>query len=228
MTAKQSPAPTLNELVLIHKEKAVTTSRKIAETFGKNHKEVLRDIENLRCSKEFTQRNFALSSYKDKSGKKNKEFEVSKDGVVMLIMGYTGLKAMQFKESYINAFNQMEEVLTKRAYGESHTLTEIRKAVPNKIINELWRGEGRLYQTNKFRKYIGYGSMNAGERERYKELFNKEDGVLWCTEEYVLTKMRARTALNQRQAAIERCGELAQRAVELRALYPKRKGGSHA
>lgn len=100
-----------------YEEKVVTTSRKIADTFEKRHSDVLRDIENLQCSLEFTERNFALSSYKDKSGKNNKEYIVTEDGFVMLCMGYTGEKAMIFKERYINAFNAMREEL-KRIYTE--------------------------------------------------------------------------------------------------------------
>lgn len=100
-----------------NEEKLITTSRKIAETFEKRHADVLRDIETLQCSKEFTERNFALSSYKDKSGKSNKEYIVTKDGFTMLCMGYTGEKAMIFKERYIEAFNAMEKEL-RRIYTE--------------------------------------------------------------------------------------------------------------
>lgn len=100
-----------------NEEKLITTSRKIAETFEKRHSDVLRDIETLQCSKEFTERNFALSSYKDKSGKSNKEYIVTKDGFTMLCMGYTGEKAMIFKERYIEAFNAMEKEL-RRIYTE--------------------------------------------------------------------------------------------------------------
>ena len=100
-----------------NEEKLITTSRKIAETFEKRHADVLRDIETLQCSKEFTERNFALSSYKDKSGKSNKEYIVTKDGFTMLCMGYIGEKAMIFKERYIEAFNAMEKEL-RRIYTE--------------------------------------------------------------------------------------------------------------
>lgn len=100
-----------------NEEKLTTTSRKIAEVFEKRHADVLRDIENMNCSEEFRQRNFALSSYKTEQNKNQKEYVVTKDGFVMLAMGYTGLKAMEFKEKYINAFNTMEEEL-KRIYKE--------------------------------------------------------------------------------------------------------------
>ena len=100
-----------------NEEKLVTTSRKIAETFEKRHSDVIRDIENLKCSSEFTERNFALSSYKDKSGKSNKEYIVTEDGFSILCMGYTGEKAMSFKERYIEEFNAMKDEL-KRIYTE--------------------------------------------------------------------------------------------------------------
>ena len=100
-----------------NKEVLTTTSRKIAEVFEKNHKEVLRDIESLSFSDEFRERNFALSSYTSEQNKALKEYIVTKDGFVMLAMGYTGSKAMKFKEDYINAFNAMESEL-KRIYEE--------------------------------------------------------------------------------------------------------------
>lgn len=100
-----------------HEEVLTTTSRQVAEVFEKRHADVLRDIENMSCSENFTQRNFALSSYIDSSGKSNKEYMITKDGFVMLAMGYTGGKAMIFKERYINAFNEMEKEL-KKIYAE--------------------------------------------------------------------------------------------------------------
>lgn len=102
-----------------NEEVLTTTSRAVAEVFDKRHADVLRDISNLKCSHEFTQRNFALSEYRDESGKCNKEYLITRDGFVMLVMGYTGEKAMTFKERYIRAFNEMEAEL-KRIYKERH------------------------------------------------------------------------------------------------------------
>ena len=47
-------------LVLSHNGTPVTTSNKIANVFGKQHKSVLRAIENLDCSSEFRRLNFEL------------------------------------------------------------------------------------------------------------------------------------------------------------------------
>ncbi len=55
--------------VFVKEGKAITTSLKVAEVFKKNHRDVLRKIENLDCSREFTERNFTLSSYIDTTGR---------------------------------------------------------------------------------------------------------------------------------------------------------------
>ena len=65
----------LVEIKKINKEEVtVVTSLDVAETFEKRHADVLRDIERMECSEEFTERNFALSSYNDSSGKSNKMY----------------------------------------------------------------------------------------------------------------------------------------------------------
>ena len=82
-------------------------SLQVAETFGKEHGHVLRDIRDLECSNEFRQSNFGESNYKSR-GKSYPKYLITKDGFTMLAMGYAGKKAMAFKEAYINRFNQME------------------------------------------------------------------------------------------------------------------------
>lgn len=101
----------LTEIVLERKGVPVTTSRKVAGVFGKEHYNVLRDIESLDCSKGFTALNFEVSGYKDRSGKKNPEYILTKDGFTFLVMGYRGKKAARFKEAYITRFNQMESFI---------------------------------------------------------------------------------------------------------------------
>lgn len=88
----------------------------VAEFFEKNHKEVLRDIRKITdplsgLSEEFRQRNFAPSSYRNQQNKKQPCYYLTRDGFTMLVMGYTGQKAMQFKELYIKRFNEMESMI---------------------------------------------------------------------------------------------------------------------
>lgn len=103
-----------NALVMVDHGVPVTTSLRVGEIFKKRHREVLRAIKNLDCSKDFTERNFALSEYQDVTGRKLPMYEMTKDGFVFLAMGFTGKEAAQFKEDYINAFNWMQEELMKR------------------------------------------------------------------------------------------------------------------
>lgn len=91
-------------------------SLQVAEELNKRHSDVLRAVENIiredsGLSKNFTQRNFALSTYKDVSGKQNKMYLLTKDGFAIVTMGFTGKKAMKFKEAYIKRFNQMEQFI---------------------------------------------------------------------------------------------------------------------
>lgn len=88
-------------------------SRFVAKIFGKRHDHVLRDIEKIAAPKsglssEFRERNFVLSSYRSEQNKKLPCYEMTRDGFTMLVMGYTGTKAMRFKEAYIRRFNEME------------------------------------------------------------------------------------------------------------------------
>lgn len=100
-----------------NEEVLTTTSRDVAEVFGKEHKNVLRDIETLQCSESFSRLNFEPTSYTDRFNREQKEYIMTRDGFTLLVMGYTGEKAMQFKEAYIKAFNEMEKEL-KRLYAE--------------------------------------------------------------------------------------------------------------
>lgn len=97
------------------KGKAFCSSRQVAEEFGKEHYNVLRDIENLDCSAEFTALNFEVSKYKDSTGKTNPQYLMTKDGFTFLVMGYRGKKAARFKEAYIQRFNAMEDFIKSLA-----------------------------------------------------------------------------------------------------------------
>jgi len=73
---------------------------------------VLRDIENLECSEDFRERNFALSSYSvDLQVRKYPYYKITRDGFSFLVMGFTGKKAAEWKEKFIAAFNMMEAKL---------------------------------------------------------------------------------------------------------------------
>lgn len=102
----------LVEIMKIRKtECAAVTSLDVAETFGKRHDNVLRDIRELGCSSEFRLLNFEESDYTNAQGKKQPMIYMTRDGFTLLVMGYTGDLAMRFKEAYIKQFNAMEASL---------------------------------------------------------------------------------------------------------------------
>ncbi len=91
---------------------AVTSSLAVANFFSKRHDDVLKKIRTLECSASFTSRNFSVSDYTDCTGRKLPCYQITRDGFAFLAMGFTGKRAAQFKEAYINAFNQMEKQLS--------------------------------------------------------------------------------------------------------------------
>lgn len=100
--------------------KAVVSSRDISRVFEKRHDNVLRDIKNIIDSDaEWDLLNFEEMSYSDSYGRNQTEYAITRDGFTLLVMGYTGEKAMGFKKAYIAAFNEMERKLTPRNYKQA-------------------------------------------------------------------------------------------------------------
>lgn len=84
--------------------------------FEKQHFHVLRDIAKITdtksgLSEEFIKNNFTTDTYKDSTGRKLPCCQMTRDGFTMLVMGYSGAKAMHFKELYIKRFNEMERFI---------------------------------------------------------------------------------------------------------------------
>lgn len=110
--------PLLNAVFakVFHKETvAMTDSLKVAHYFGKQHKNILAIIKNLGCSDEFNRLNFKPVKYIDEKGEKRPMYLMTYDGFALLVMGFTGKKAMQFKEQYIKEFNEMKRWINNRA-----------------------------------------------------------------------------------------------------------------
>ncbi|EJY1966295.1 Rha family transcriptional regulator [Escherichia coli] len=104
--------PTLSHPdVTIENGRAVTTSIAVAEFFRKMHKNVIQKIDSLECSPEFNRLNFKPVTYTDAKGEKRPMYQITKNGFVFLVMGFTGKKAAAFKEAYIAEFDRMEAEL---------------------------------------------------------------------------------------------------------------------
>lgn len=139
----------LVEIKIVGKEEVtVVTSLDVAETFGKEHKRVMQDIRELDCSEEFREHNFVPISYTDSMNRKKPMFVMTRDGFTLLAMGYTGEKAMQFKEAYIKQFNAMEKALIGKVKEREKGIA-VRQALTNalKESGENERMHGHAYST---------------------------------------------------------------------------------
>jgi anti-repressor protein len=110
-----SEAPTITELVVITNNRAVTTSLKVAEVFGKQHFHVMRDIRNLIAQDPDLESNFGCVEIIEKNsigGSVDRSYyTMDRDGFTLLAFGFTGKRALEFKKQYIAAFNKMEATL---------------------------------------------------------------------------------------------------------------------
>ena len=103
----------MNDLVKIVNGKPVVSSKDIADKFGKTHRKVMRDIKEMSCSNEFRAANFGPSSYTSPQNKVFPCMTMTKNGFAFLCMGFTGKKAANWKEQYIDAFDKMESYIKK-------------------------------------------------------------------------------------------------------------------
>ena len=114
-------APRLKPHLLMVGMKAMTTSLVVAKHFGKRHDNVLRDIDRLlgACSAELRHLNFeeSIRQVPGPNGavRQERSYRMTRDGFSMLVMGFTGGKAVKWREAYIDAFNRMEQALRARA-----------------------------------------------------------------------------------------------------------------
>ena len=102
--------------VSLHSGRPATTSLEVAKFFGKQHQRVMRSIDDLRSNtpESFSASNFGRAEYSDEQGKPRPMFILYRDGFMLLVMGYTGKKALAMKLAYIEAFNRMEEELARQ------------------------------------------------------------------------------------------------------------------
>ena len=102
---------------------AVVSSRVVAKDFDKQHSHVLRDIENIISNMvdefgnpKLDRQMFIESTYENR-GKQYKEYLLTRDGFSLLVMGFTGKEALQWKLQYIEAFNKMEEQIKQASHN---------------------------------------------------------------------------------------------------------------
>lgn len=104
----------LKDLVIMRNGEAVTDSLKVAETFGKQHRNVLQGIRNFTAENSAVKSMFVESRYVNKRGQEQPIIYMNRDGFTLIVMSFTGKKATEFKLKYIEAFNKMESYIRKQ------------------------------------------------------------------------------------------------------------------
>lgn len=109
--------PTQNETTIIELNtqdgQILASSLEVAKKFGKEHKNILASVRSLINSKKFTELTFVLSEYKDASGKRNPMYWINRHGFSILVMGFNGDRALDWKIKYDLEFERMVKELNK-------------------------------------------------------------------------------------------------------------------
>lgn len=163
----------MNELVLMKNNQAITSSKKIAEVFGKNHRDVLKAIDNLigglRKTAQAPQMFYFREETDPQNGQEYRVCYMNRDGFSLLVMGFKGQKALEWKLKYIEAFNQMEAQLKnpdiKRLLARERG-KEARKGLTDSIKECIPEGP------NKHWAYSNYTNLV------YRIIFNKSAAEL--------------------------------------------------
>lgn len=108
----------VQDFVQVKNSQTITTSEFIAQAFNKRHDNVLQSIDNLLADIDpaFAAQNFRETEISTQNNLgftvKNRAYELTKDGFMLLVMGFTGKAALAIKIAYIQAFNKMAEMLS--------------------------------------------------------------------------------------------------------------------
>lgn len=184
-------------------ERAACTSLDVAETFGKEHNHVLRDIRELGCSEEFNRSNFGQISYTDSMNRKQDAVVMTRDGFTLLVMGYTGETAMKFKEAYIRQFNAMEAALQGKLIERQKGIA-VRQALTKALqqSNEDARMHGHAYSVYTNCIYKVLFGMDAN-RLREKFGIGKKDNLRDC---FTQEELRAVQSMECLVSGLVDCG----------------------
>ena len=113
----------MNELVYLKNDEAVCDSLQVAEKFGKRHDKLVSEIERMYpdligkgCAQNGGDPLFIKSSYVHPQNRQTYPLYImNRDGFSLLVMGFTGREALEWKLQYIRAFNQMENFIREKS-----------------------------------------------------------------------------------------------------------------
>ena len=163
----------MNELVFLQKDEVFTTSILVADNFHKRHDRVLRAIENLIID---LPKNgavkFIKSDYKDAKGELRKMYLLNRDAFSLLVMGFTGKTALDWKLKYIEAFNSMEAIIREKSttiWLEARKQGKLTRKAETDVIKELVeyaKEQGSMHSQMLYMTYSKLANAMAGISKR--------------------------------------------------------------
>lgn len=195
----------MKELVFNNNGNIVTNSLLVAEKFGKNHRDVLETIrELLRTAENSALLNwFQESTYLSQQNKELPLFIMNRDGFTLLVMGFTGKKALDFKLEYIEAFNKMEKSLLqqsqyhvpgsfaealKLAYQQAEQIelqsNELKKQAPKVQYFDNVLQSASTYSTNQIALELGMTSIALNKKLKEMSVQYKQNDTWFLYAKY--------------------------------------------
>lgn len=170
----------------------VASSRQIAESFGKEHKDVLEAIRTKTAENSALLEMFHLTEYTTSQNKKLPMYLMNRDGFSFLVMGFTGKKADEWKLRYIQAFNAMEKQLAQRpqlsraelmaqaliaAHDElEHKDRQIAELTPKGIFADAVNASKKSILVGELAKLLCQNSVQIGQNRLF--VWMREHGYL--------------------------------------------------
>ena len=177
----------MNDIILSTQNgEPVASSRQIAESFEKNHRDVLRAVDSLKEDV----RNFAQMFFEtdtpDSYGRPQRTYLMTRDGFTLLAMGFTGKAALAWKLKYIAAFNEMEKQLAQRpplsrselmaqaliaAHDElEHKNAQIEEMTPKAVFADAVRASKSSILIGELAKILRQNGVEMGQNRLFEWL----------------------------------------------------------
>lgn len=140
--------PTLNfqDFIVADGDNLTTDSLKVSAVFCRGHDNVLKAIRKLIAD---IPPSVALVNFNEcfrinelANGKREPYFRMTRDGFVLLVMGFTGKKALGFKVAYIEAFNDMARYIKNQRDGLQYRYFQLELEHKNKKAKASFHGRG--------------------------------------------------------------------------------------
>lgn len=101
----------MSGLIKLQNDQLVVSSRQISDNFEKEHRHILRSVDSFKIDVPNFGQMFCEDEEADSYGRPQRVYLMNRDGFSLLVMGFTGKRALEWKLKYIDAFNRMETSL---------------------------------------------------------------------------------------------------------------------